>query len=199
MAYKNMRDKMFQSAVNDMAKNLNETVSEMSKMSRIQPKMYARIRENPFPKNCYLCGTHDNVQVIEYGINTANIVQNILVCPTCRKWLGEFLLSDEIQKVADIIDSANEPTEEVTKEATEIVPTKAEEKEWKDYLYNSLWFLATERPEFYPEKSDSLDTLLESFFHWAKEYNDGYFTERDEADTDRYCAWLVQEYGKRYA
>ena len=102
MAYRSMRDRMFESAVHDMTKNLKKDVSEMSKMSRMQPKMYARTKEDPFPKNCYLCGTHDNVQTIEYGINTANIIQNILVCPTCRKWLGEFLLSDETQKVADI-------------------------------------------------------------------------------------------------
>lgn len=104
MAYKSMRDIMFQSATSDMAKTLKKDISEMPRMSRMQLKMYARIKEDSFPKNCYLCGTHDNVQTIEYGINTANIIQNILVCPTCRKWLGEFLLSDETQKVADISD-----------------------------------------------------------------------------------------------
>ena len=75
-----------------------------------------------------------------------------------------------------------------------IEPTRTEKKEWKEYLYNALMFLATERPEFRPRKRDSLETLLESFFYWADEYNDGYFTERDEADTDRYCAWLVQKH-----
>lgn len=75
-----------------------------------------------------------------------------------------------------------------------IKPTKEERREWKQYLYSTLCFLATERPEFAPRKRDSLNTLLESFFYWASEYNDGYFSERDEADTDRYCAWLVQEY-----
>ncbi len=85
---------------------------------------------------------------------------------------------------------------ELMEEVTEIIPTKVEKKEWKKYLYNSLCFLATERPEFQPKKSDSLNTLLESFFYWADEYNGGYFTEKDEADTDRYCAWLVQKYEK---
>lgn len=74
-----------------------------------------------------------------------------------------------------------------------IQPTKEEYREWKENLYNTLWFLATERPEFAPRKSDNLFTLLESFFYWADEYNDGYFTEMDDTDTDRYCAWLVQE------
>lgn len=82
---------------------------------------------------------------------------------------------------------------------TEIIPTKAEKKEWKSCLYNTLCFLATERPELYPRKRDPLNTLLESFFYWSDEYNDGYFTERDEADTDRYCAWLVQEYERNHA
>ena len=74
-----------------------------------------------------------------------------------------------------------------------IQPTKAEYREWKENLYNTLYFLAMERPEFAPRKRDSLSTLLENFFCWADEYNDGYFREMDYAKTDRYCAWLVEE------
>lgn len=74
-----------------------------------------------------------------------------------------------------------------------IQPTKEEYREWKKNLYNTLWFLATERPELAPRKSDSLYTLLESFFYWADEYNDGYFREMDDAKIDRYSAWLVEE------
>ena len=79
-------------------------------------------------------------------------------------------------------------------EEVKIVPTKEEKKEWKENLYNTLCILATDRPQFAPRKKDSLNTLLESFLYWAEEYNDGYFSERDEANTDKYCAWLVQEY-----
>ena len=71
-------------------------------------------------------------------------------------------------------------------------------KEWKDNLYSTLWFLATERPEFMPQKKESLNSLLESYFYWADKYNDGYFPEKDEANKDRYCAWLVQEYNYNY-
>ena len=78
-----------------------------------------------------------------------------------------------------------------------IAPTKKEEKEYEEYLYNSLCFLATERPEFEPRKEDTLDELLDSFLNWADYYNDGYFSEKDDADTDRYSAWLVQEQVKR--
>ena len=86
--------------------------------------------------------------------------------------------------------------ESLMEEVTEIIPTREEKKEWKENLYNTLMFLATERYEFEPRKKDSLETLKESFFYWASEYNDGYFSERDDADNDRYCAWLVQEYEK---
>ncbi len=79
-----------------------------------------------------------------------------------------------------------------------IEPTGAEKTEWKQNLYNSLRFLATERSVFMPSKRDSLNTLLDSFLCWADEYNEGYFPERDDADKDRYCAWLVQEYKERY-
>lgn len=74
-----------------------------------------------------------------------------------------------------------------------IQPTKEEYREWKENLYSTLCFLATERPEFAPRKRDSLSTLLESFFYWANEYNDGYFPEMEDAETDRYSAWLVEE------
>lgn len=74
-----------------------------------------------------------------------------------------------------------------------IVPTEAEKAEWRQNLYNTLTFLATERNEFQPKKKDSLETLLRSFLYWADEHNDGYFSEKDEANTDRYCAWLVQQ------
>lgn len=87
--------------------------------------------------------------------------------------------------------SKERPKEIVKKEY--IQPSRKEKKEWKQYLYNALCFLATERPEFMPRKKDSLETLLDSFLSWANNYNDGYFTEKEEADTDRYCAWLVQE------
>ena len=83
---------------------------------------------------------------------------------------------------------------EHVKEVKEIIPTRKERKEWKENLYNSLCFLALERPDFWPRKRDSLETLLESFFYWADEYNDGYFSESEDAATDRYCAWLVQEH-----
>lgn len=86
--------------------------------------------------------------------------------------------------------------ENLMEEVTEIVPTRDEKKEWKQKLYNALVFLATERPEVYPKKRDSLETLKESFFYWAEMYNDGYFPEMDEVDSDKYCAWLVQEYDK---
>ena len=72
--------------------------------------------------------------------------------------------------------------------------TKEERAQYKQYLYNDLIILSLERPEFKPKKRDSLNTLLESFFCWADEYNDGYFPEMDDVQTDKYSAWLVQNY-----
>ena len=105
---------------------------------------------------------------------------------------------DLIVKEANKYSNGNieEYLESLMKEVTEIIPTREEKREWKENLYNACLFLAMERPEFRPRKKDSLENLKESFFYWASEYNDGYFTERDDADNDRYCAWLVQEYEK---
>lgn len=86
--------------------------------------------------------------------------------------------------------------ESLMEEVVEIIPTREEKKEWKENLYNTLLSLSTEHSDLYPRKRDSFETLKESFFYWVSEYNDGYFYERDDADSDRYCAWLVQEYEK---
>jgi hypothetical protein len=74
-----------------------------------------------------------------------------------------------------------------------IMPTRKEKSEWKKHLYTTLTFLAMERPDFYPRKRDSLATLLESYLYWADEFNEGYFPEKEEAENNRFCAWLVQE------
>ena len=74
-----------------------------------------------------------------------------------------------------------------------IQPTKEEYREWKQWLYNTLYMLSEYHSELYPRKRDSLYTLLESFFYWADEYNDGYIREMDDAKIDRYSAWVVEE------
>ena len=104
------------------------------------------------------------------------------------------LITKEANKYSN--GNIEEYLEGLMKEVTEIIPTKEEKKQWKQYLYDSCMSLAEERPEFRPRKRDSLETLKESFFYWADEYNDGYFSEMDDADNDRYCAWLMQEYEK---
>lgn len=102
------------------------------------------------------------------------------------------LNKNEKKKVAKALNECRD----FLAEDKEIVPTRAERKQWRENLYNTLMFLSTERPEFRPRKKDNLETLKDSFFFWADEYNDGYFNERDEADTSRYCAWLVQEFDR---
>ena len=84
--------------------------------------------------------------------------------------------------------------ESLMEEITEIIPTQKEKREWKENLYSTVLFLSEYYEEITPKKRDSLDTLLEKFFWWVSKKNDGYFSEMDNANTDRYCAWLVQEY-----
>lgn len=103
-----------------------------------------------------------------------------------------------IMKEANKYSNGNieEYLESLMEEVVEIIPTREEKKEWKENLYNTLLSLSTEHSDLYPRKRDSFETLKESFFYWVSEYNDGYFDERDDAASDRYCAWLCQEYEK---
>ena len=83
-------------------------------------------------------------------------------------------------------------------ELIETVLTKEEKRELKEHLFESLRFIAMERPEFYPRKKDSLKTLMSSFFCWAQTYNDGYFLEREDVENDKLCSYLVEQYEYYY-
>lgn len=78
-----------------------------------------------------------------------------------------------------------------------IEPTRSERKEWKQRLYDTLDTISDYHDELRPRKKDSLETLLEAFFCWAEDYNDGYlgFSE-EEAKDDRFLKWLLQEWKK---
>lgn len=62
----------------------------------------------------------------------------------------------------------------------------------KERLYNKLMILSDYHEELRPRKNDTIPMLLESYFYWADEYNDGYFRELDE--TDAFACWIKDEY-----
>ena len=83
---------------------------------------------------------------------------------------------------------------DIETELTKYIIGRKEEKEVKQYLYNRLVFLATERPKLMPRKKDNLDTLKESYFFWVDEFNDGYMPEMKTVNDDKISAWLVEQY-----
>lgn len=107
------------------------------------------------------------------------------------KWDFKINCAGEIFTEKGLSDIASE----IIIDACTIEPSKKEKSEWKEYLYNTLLFLASERKELFPRKKDSFNDMLESFMHWASEHNDGYFTERDiSSDYSRYEAFLEEQY-----
>ena len=93
-----MKDKMFQSAVSDMAESIDKDMETLSKLSKMESVIFAKANKPLFPCNCYLCGTHDNVEEIIYGDARYGNNNCIRICPECRKWFGEFLLSGEKER-----------------------------------------------------------------------------------------------------
>ncbi len=102
---KSMRQRMFESATHDMAKDLGNTLADLSRDAQMTPIMYARCKKPLMIPNCYLCGTHDDIIEVEYGQSPSNHSNIIWVCPQCKKWLGEFLLSDDTQATKVIEES----------------------------------------------------------------------------------------------
>ncbi len=95
MAYKSMRQRMFESATKSAASTLDEDLTILKKRAAMQNYMAVKVRDSIFIANCYLCGTKNNVKEILYGNKFNNNV--LLLCPECKKWFGEVLISDKTE------------------------------------------------------------------------------------------------------
>lgn len=78
----------------------------------------------------------------------------------------------------------------------EIKLTREEKRELKEYLYDSLMTKAEYHYDLEPNKRESLDSLMEKYFYWGDEYNDGYIPQEDYDKDDRLAMYLVQEFKK---
>ena len=69
---------------------------------------------------------------------------------------------------------------------------------FKEMLYDRLDGLATYHDDIRCKKKDSIQTMLENFFYWVDEYNDGFlgndFNYFHEGGNDDLYYWLVENY-----
>ena len=55
---------------------------------------------------------------------------------------------------------------------------------YKEELFKHLDMLSEYHPDIAPKKRDSEETLLEKYFYWVTEYNDGYSESLMNPETD---------------
>lgn len=95
MGNKSMRDRMFESAAHDMARDADNTLSQLSQLASTPPVMFAQVRKPMMPySHCYLCGIKEDIMEIEFGQLPSGHTNIINICPTCKTWFGNFLTSD---------------------------------------------------------------------------------------------------------
>lgn len=63
----------------------------------------------------------------------------------------------------------------------------------KDELVNVLDKLSVYHNDLAPEDDDTLDDLLDKFFYWVDEYNDGYLGQYDKPE-GVFGKWLKKQY-----
>ena len=80
---------------------------------------------------------------------------------------------------------------------TEIKLTREEKRGLKEYLYEMLSTMCEYHADLYPSKKDSLNTLVEKYCYWAKQYNEGYMSQMDDND-NKLSAYMVQEYNRLF-
>ena len=100
MAYKTTREQMFTAGNKVSTKDMEEAFASIAKNAKKPRAIYAKVVDSITPySNCYLCGTVASTQEIIYGMAGYN-PNSIHLCPKCRKWFGEYLLSgrDNAQK-----------------------------------------------------------------------------------------------------
>lgn len=77
--------------------------------------------------------------------------------------------------------------------------TREEKRELKEYLYADLVTKSEYHYDLYPCKKDSLNKLMQKYFYWGDEYNDGYIPEVDFEEDNRMAIYLAQEFKKLMA
>lgn len=66
-------------------------------------------------------------------------------------------------------------------------------KTFKKELFGLLDHLSEYHPDIAPKSKDTINDLLEKYFYWVTEYNDGYSNELAEPDLCEFNAWLASE------
>lgn len=66
-------------------------------------------------------------------------------------------------------------------------------KSFKRELFYLLDELSEYHPDIAPNSKDTVNDLLEKYFYWVTEYNDGYSNELEEPDLCEFNAWLAKE------
>ena len=79
-----------------------------------------------------------------------------------------------------------------------------EDKKFRKELVEELRSIAEEHYDLEPQESDSISEMLEKFFFWCDEYNEGYFCclETPENELSEFERWLVKKspiYMKRFS
>lgn len=84
---------------------LNQNVDkEFETMQKATQKhvTYAHSFKPHFSCNCSLCGTTKEVECLRFGHNLTNTVNVLYVCPVCKKWFGDYLITNKADDMKDI-------------------------------------------------------------------------------------------------
>lgn len=108
------------------------------------------------------------------------------------------ITSEELEDIGyerESFESMHQAVEESTVCAAR--GAKPKPKYWQE-LYDNLWGLAEYHEDLEPKRRDTIEDLLEKFFYWVDEYNDGFFGWylrdcEDQEEIDFYN-FLVREY-----
>ena len=63
----------------------------------------------------------------------------------------------------------------------------------KELLIILLDKLSEYHPDIAPSKDDTTEELLEKYFYWVDEYNDGYSNELANPNASRFNKWIASE------
>lgn len=75
-----------------------------------------------------------------------------------------------------------------------IVLTDSEKKELRSRLYDMLDFRSEYHSDLTPTKKMDLQELMDAFFYWGDEYNDGYLGFTESECEDKLDQYLLQEF-----
>ncbi len=100
MSYKSTKTRCFENTMQEIGADVKETLKNDAESKQY---IFAEARHPKFAhQSCNMCNSQNDITELRFGNTIAATAISIYLCPECKKWIGNFIVSGNAQQVKEI-------------------------------------------------------------------------------------------------